>query len=171
MHGAMLSGLAVTAALNLLAAVSMNRGRGYSLFWAVALILPLVAISYVAFVAFPGPGFNAAERFLVVAFGGIIAALGAAPVIACVLHWVDHGFAAKGQAAVLQEKPVLRSRAAVGTLERIIAYAAVVAGQVEVVALIVVLKVFSRDSDVKSSAVVGERYLLATLISLAWSGG
>lgn len=189
-----LLGLALVACINALAAALMKHGGKHSRKWASVLLLPMLAFAYLSFDKQQGADFDQTEAFIAIVLGALIAISGAAPLIACIFVEVDgdrqspasagdssdagtHPSDSKSEsddpATLNAPVPVAvgRARAAIGMLERLITYAAVVAGQIEVVALVVLLKVFARDSDVKGSAVVGERYVVATLTSLAWSGG
>jgi hypothetical protein len=118
--------------------------------------------------------------------GGIgIALLGVIagnPITVAILSFADRGAGAsvadgphggivvgESRDGTRRDTEVLRGGTTIGYVERLVVIAAVVLGHLEIVAVLIAVKGLGRFSELDSPE-VRERFIIGTLVSLAWAG-
>ncbi|MEO5851424.1 MAG: hypothetical protein ABIQ15_02830 [Nocardioides sp.] len=109
---------------------------------------------------------------VLVSAAGLLAVLGGGPLTTVVFDLVDRPGTAPGD-TMQQAGEVLRGGAWIGALERLAAFAAVVSGWPEGLAIVLAVKGLARYPELRSGARSGiaERFIIGTFASVLWSLG
>lgn len=164
----------VALALAIIAAVAATRsGR----FWLVVpATIPVIAAIVLPVLGVPAPPHPAITVGLAVGFV-VLATLGGSPVVSLVLQLATRTVRLGTHGGILvadvdspaPDREILRGGTTIGYVERFALIGSLIAGQPGAIAIVVAIKGLGRFSELENAS-ARERFIIGTLVSLAWAG-
>lgn len=161
-------GLAIVIAI-----VATKTGR----FWLVIpAAIPVIAAILLPLLGIPAPAQPVVTIGLGIGFV-LLATLGGSPIVALVLQLATRTVRLGTQGGILvadvdsraPDREILRGGTTIGYVERFALIGSLIAGQPGAIAIVVAIKGLGRFSELENAS-ARERFIIGTLVSLAWAG-
>jgi len=167
-------GVLALLVLSIVAALVATRTARY---WFIApAALPIITAIVLPVVGEPAPAHPAFTIGLAAGFVAL-ATLGGSPVVALVLQLATRTVRLGTHGGILvadvdspaPDREILRGGTTIGYVERFALIGSLIAGQPGAIAIVVAIKGLGRFSELENAS-ARERFIIGTLVSLAWAG-
>lgn len=164
----------VALALSIVAALIATWSGRY--WFVVPAALPVIAAILLPLLGVPDPAQPAVTIGLAAGFI-LLATLGGSPVVSLVLQLATRTVRLGTHGGILvadvdspaPDREILRGGTTIGYVERFVLIGSLVAGQPGAIAIVVAIKGLGRFSELENAS-ARERFIIGTLVSLAWAG-